>query len=198
MSVNYPKEKATCLSKYIWQLKREETDYTINWSVACEASPYTRETKKCQLCTMEKTLIALQSNAKGLNRRREILTKCWHKDKHLLANWVEVGSVPIQEGQIAGQQGGGQPVLVEQGDGELRDEHSPEVHTDPDESAGGGGVGSEELSAQGGGDLRGGLEEHPDPDESPGGEEGGGLCVQEELYTAGPMTRSKAKKKRKQ
>ena len=28
------KEKATCLSKYIWQLKRKETNFTMNWSVA--------------------------------------------------------------------------------------------------------------------------------------------------------------------
>ena len=160
------KKKATCLSKYIWQLKREETDYTINWSVACIASPYSRETKKCLLCVMEKTLIALQDNGRGLNRRREILTKCWHKDKHLLANWVEVVSVPTQGGQIAELQGGGPPILDEQGDGELRGEPN--------------------------------LEGHPDPDESPGGVEVGGLSVWEELSTAGPMTRSKAKKMRKQ
>ena len=59
------KEKATCLSKYIWQLKRKETNYTINWPVASIANPYSRETGKCQLCTMERTLIALQDRGRG-------------------------------------------------------------------------------------------------------------------------------------
>ena len=157
------KEKATCLSKYIWQLKREETDYTINWSVACVAGPYSRETKKCQLCIMEKTLIALQDNGRGLNRRREILTKCWHKDKHVLANWLEAVPVPTQGGQIAELQGGGPPSPDAQDDGELREDP---IHPDPD------------------------------PDEPPGGAEGGDASVQKELSTAGPITRSKAKKMR--
>ena len=85
------KEKATCLSKYIWKLKRQETDYTIKWSTKCLASPYSRETKKCQLCTMEMTVIALQDPAIGLNRRGKIMTTCRHKDKNLLANWVGCG-----------------------------------------------------------------------------------------------------------
>ena len=42
------------MSKYIWKLKRQEKDYSIKWSTRCLASPYSRETKKSQLCTMEK------------------------------------------------------------------------------------------------------------------------------------------------
>ena len=110
---------------------------------------------------MEKTLIALQDSGRGLNRRREILTKCWHKDKHVLSNWVEAVPVPTQGEQIAELQGEGPPSLDTQEDGELRGEL---IHPDPD------------------------------PDEPPGGVEGGGVPVQEELSTAGPMTRSKAKK----
>ena len=62
------------------------------------------------------------------------------------------------------------------------------------------GGGPTSLDEQGDGELRGepNLEEHPDPDESPGGVEGGGLSAQEEMPTAGPVTRSKAKKMRKQ
>ena len=57
------KEKVTCLSKYIRKLKRQETNYTINWPTKCLASPYSRETKKCQLTVI------------GLNRRGEIMTR---------------------------------------------------------------------------------------------------------------------------
>ena len=99
------KEKATCLSKYVWYLKRKEINFTINWSVASIASPYSRETGRCQLCTMERTLIALQDRGRGLNRRAEVLTRCWHKDKHLLTNWVEERPAPL--GGQAGEAGGG-------------------------------------------------------------------------------------------
>ena len=112
---------------------------------------------------MEKTLIALQDNGRGLNRRREILTKCWHKDKHVLANWLEAVPVPTQGGQIAELQGGGPPSPDAQDDGELREDP---IHPDPD------------------------------PDEPPGGVEGGDASVQKELSTAGPITRSKARKMR--
>ena len=103
------KEKATCLSKYVWYLKRKEINFTINWSVASIASPYSRETGRCQLCTMERTLIALQDRGRGLNRRAEVLTRCWHKDKHLLTNWVGERPAPLS-GQ-AGEEGGGAAVL---------------------------------------------------------------------------------------
>ena len=84
------KEKSTTLSKYVWHLKRKEVDYSLSWSTACLATPYSRETKSCQLCTMEKTLIALQDRGKALNKRYEIMTRCWHRDKHVLSNWASL------------------------------------------------------------------------------------------------------------
>ena len=66
---NEVKEKETTLSKYLWQLKREEEEHAVKWSIASLAIPYTKETKRCQLCNMEKTLIACQDSAIALNRR---------------------------------------------------------------------------------------------------------------------------------
>ena len=48
-----------------------------------------RETKRCQLCNMEKTLIACQDSVKALSRRWEIMTRWRHRDKDLLTNWFQ-------------------------------------------------------------------------------------------------------------
>ena len=189
------KEKATCLSKYIWQLKRRETDYTINWSVAFIASPYSRETRRCQLCIMERTLIAVQDRGRGLNRRGEILTRCRHKDIHLLANWVGGSCPSIQGGQVAGLEGGGPPILDVQGGGGM---DGPPIL---DVQGGGGmagqvaglaGEGSENPSMVEGEEV---VEGHPDQGGQAGGVEGGGLPAQYEAFIAGPLTRSRAKKR---
>ena len=85
---NEGKQKDTTLSHHIWKLKRREVEYDVKWSIASLARPYSRETKSCQLCNMEKTLIARQDPTNGLNRRLELMTRCRHRDKHLLTNWV--------------------------------------------------------------------------------------------------------------
>ena len=85
---NEKKEMATTLSKQIWKLKRREVEHEVRWNISCLARPYARETKFCQLCNMEKTLIATENSANSLNRRWELMTRCRHRDKHLLTNWV--------------------------------------------------------------------------------------------------------------
>ena len=44
----------TELSKYLWKLKEENTDYNLQWSIKAYASPYKCETRKCDLCLTEK------------------------------------------------------------------------------------------------------------------------------------------------
>ena len=63
-------------------------EHEVSWSIAALARPYTKETKRCQLCNMEKTLIARQETSIALNRRSELMTRCRHRDKYLLTNWV--------------------------------------------------------------------------------------------------------------
>ena len=78
---------STALSTYIWDLKDREIPHTSTWSILKRAPPYSRETKMCQLCLTEKTLICLADHHSSLNKRNEIMSKCRHRAKHLLKNW---------------------------------------------------------------------------------------------------------------
>ena len=85
-SFNNEKAKnATELSKYIWKLKGEEVDFNVNWSVKTKAFAFKRGGRHCDLCLSEKTVIALSDPSSTLNTRNEIISKCRHKYKHMLA-----------------------------------------------------------------------------------------------------------------
>ena len=76
----------TELSKLVWKMKENGTDYTITWSVAAKAFPYKCGTRRCDLCLTEKTCI-IRANIKGLlNKRTELISKCRHRNKYSLAN----------------------------------------------------------------------------------------------------------------
>ena len=165
------KEKATCLSKYVWYLKRKEINFTIKWSVASVASPYSRETGRCQLCTMEKTLIALQDRDRGLNRRGEVMTRCWHKDIHLLTNWV--GERPALLGGQDVEGGGGAAALPEEGDDV---QEAPGQEEDANDSQD--------------------VEKVPGQVQQPEGVAGGEYPEPEDADSLGPLTRSRASRKK--
>jgi len=74
------------LSTYVWKLKEQNKPFTITWSIKALAPSYNKETKSCQLYIMEKTLIIIENKEKSLNKRTEILNKCWHRDKELVMN----------------------------------------------------------------------------------------------------------------
>ena len=79
-------ESETELSKFIWSLKEMGSHYTISWSIAAKAFPYTCGTRRCDLCLTEKTCI-IRANPLGLlNKRTELISKCRHRNKYLLAN----------------------------------------------------------------------------------------------------------------
>ena len=84
---NSKHRNSTALSSYIWDLKTMGTRYTASWNIQKLALPYSRESKVCQLCLTEKTLICLADPASSLNKRNEIMSKCRHRAKHLLDNW---------------------------------------------------------------------------------------------------------------
>ena len=77
-------EKKTELSKYVWNLKDKGEGFTIKWSVAAKAFPYTCGSKRCDLCLTEKLLIAKADPRTLLNKRSEIVSKCRHRNKFLL------------------------------------------------------------------------------------------------------------------
>jgi hypothetical protein len=79
-------KNATELSKYIWKLKRSNTDYKINWKIVGHAPAYTNTTKKCNLCNLEKYHIIINKKQASLNQRCGIITSCRHTYKFMLAN----------------------------------------------------------------------------------------------------------------
>ena len=89
------KETSTTLSMYVWDLKRRGVEYDIKWTEAALARPYKRETKTCQLCTTEKLMISNQDPAIGLNKRREVMSRCRHVEAHLLNNWTSHHHPPL-------------------------------------------------------------------------------------------------------
>ena len=79
-------QHSTSLSNYIWQLKADKIKYELHWSMVGRASAYTPESKCCQLCNLEKTMILMNEGEDSLNQRNELMAKCRHRAKHLLSN----------------------------------------------------------------------------------------------------------------
>lgn len=76
----------TELSKLIWQLKENSTPFELSWSIEKKAFPYKCGTRRCDLCLTEKVCI-IRANPNGLmNKRTELLSRCRHRNKFLIAN----------------------------------------------------------------------------------------------------------------
>ena len=76
--------KSTELSKYIWQLKDNNINFNIKWSIIARAQPYNNSSKRCDLCSTEKLYIIKHSNNNILNKRSEMVSKCRHENKFYL------------------------------------------------------------------------------------------------------------------
>ena len=66
------------LSKHIWQLKLNGTEFNLKWSIAAYATPYRCGTRRCDLCLTEKYIIARATQNSLLNKRTELISKCRH------------------------------------------------------------------------------------------------------------------------
>jgi len=82
-------EKETELSKYIWTMKDQGTDYKIKWDIKAKCLPYQCGSRRCDLCTTEKMTIARENPDCMLNKRSEIVSKCRHSNKFLL-KWHKI------------------------------------------------------------------------------------------------------------
>lgn len=80
------KRSSTELSKYVWELKDKGKDFNITWKVVADAKAYTSGSRRCGLCITEKYFIIFQPHMATLNDRRELVTTCRHRNKHLLSN----------------------------------------------------------------------------------------------------------------
>ena len=70
---NKSRQKSTELSNYIWELKENGENYTIDWLIAMKAHPYICGMRKCDLCLCEKLVFA-----------DELVSKCRHMNKFTL------------------------------------------------------------------------------------------------------------------
>ena len=71
----------TELSKHIWHLKQNKTDFTIKWSIIKKSISYAGGSKRCNLCLEEKLNILKEKDNCLLNKRSEIISACRHKNR---------------------------------------------------------------------------------------------------------------------
>ena len=76
------------LSKHIWTLKDNNTNFTINWSILATALAYRNRSQRCHLCLTEKLYLVRAKRLSLLNKRTELISKCCHKNKFYLANFT--------------------------------------------------------------------------------------------------------------
>ena len=75
----------TVLSKYIWELKNNDTTYDIKWCIIKMANAYKGNPSCCNLCLSEKLCI-LTAGDTILNKWSELVTKCHQENKFFAAN----------------------------------------------------------------------------------------------------------------
>ena len=76
----------TTLSKYIWELKDNGTNFNIHWSIVKRAKAYKGSTRRCNLCLTEKLCILSAPKDTLLNKRSELVSKCRHENKFCATN----------------------------------------------------------------------------------------------------------------
>ena len=81
---NAAQKNATELSKYIWMLKNDNTNYELSWTILDKARAYSNTNKRCDLCTLEKFYIIYKPEHATLNKRTELLNTCRHSRKYTL------------------------------------------------------------------------------------------------------------------
>ena len=74
----------TVLSNYVWGLKNEGKDFTVNWSILKRAKRYERGAEQCDLCLEEKLSIVQADKKNLLNKRTGIFLTCRHRSKFLI------------------------------------------------------------------------------------------------------------------
>ena len=87
MSFNNKKsENSSELSEHIRELEEKGKEFKILWKILRHAQEYSNKTKRCNLCLREKFYIITRSEKATLNKRTELVSKCRHSRKFLLAH----------------------------------------------------------------------------------------------------------------
>ena len=86
---NSEKRLATELSKHVWQLKDNNTNFNITWQIITQAKAANNQNQRtCGLCLAEKFYILYHPSMCSLNKRTEIFSACRHGTKFRLGNHV--------------------------------------------------------------------------------------------------------------
>ena len=77
----------TELSNEIWRIKNSGHHPKVKPETIKKCVPYSPQTKRCLLCLNKKLEIAAYEEPNLLNKRNEIVSKCWHQLKYALARF---------------------------------------------------------------------------------------------------------------
>ena len=77
---------STALSKYIWRVRSEGIEPSVEWKIIDKAKKYSPSSKTCQLCLREKYYIMYKPHMGTLNSRSELTNPCIHRKYLLLRN----------------------------------------------------------------------------------------------------------------
>ena len=79
---------STTLSKYVWERKEKGKNVEIEWKILKKCRKYRCGSRKCDVCLSEKLEIlkAARKGEKMLNKRNELMYKCLHRRKYVLAS----------------------------------------------------------------------------------------------------------------
>ena len=83
---NQDYENKTELSKHIWLLEHNGTEFNLNSSIPAYTTPYRCGTRRCDLCLTEKYISARANQNNLLNKRTKLISKCRHRNKYILKN----------------------------------------------------------------------------------------------------------------
>ena len=75
----------------IWELKDQNKNFEIKWSIYRKSCGYNQVAKSCNLCLMEKVLICnFKDKERLINKRVDLVSKCRHENKFILLNYSGV------------------------------------------------------------------------------------------------------------
>ena len=77
----------TDLSNEYWNIILANQISNISWKILGTHKSYNQSSKQCVLCLTEKLAIALHKDDNILNKRSEIISKCRHRNKYMLASY---------------------------------------------------------------------------------------------------------------
>ena len=86
---NHPSETESPAIARTYPKKTDNIEHTVTWEILQTAPAGKCGSKRCNLCISEKYHIMTANKSGLLNRRNELISKCRHINKHLLASTIK-------------------------------------------------------------------------------------------------------------